>query len=208
MPKQAPPEISTDAGSMASALATILCVYSPVSLDLARAVAAEGELRTLSPREVLSRLGSADRYEYFVFDGILQRTVLGQEGEDITTAFHAGGSVITPHFARTRKGHSLFTLEALTTAQVLQVHVERFDALRAQHDQLRQFGMRVVEHELLITMQGSTAFRERSARERLIDLRKAMPGLENRVPHTTIASYLGITPVSFSRLRNELARTA
>lgn len=192
---------------IAMVLAAILNRYSPVDAALAGLVAGGGRLRELAPRSFLSRLGARDACEYFVLEGVLHRTVLGQEGEEITTAFHTAGSVVTPHFARTRHGNSLFNLEALTPARVFEVDVHHFDAWRAAHEPMRHFGMRVVERELLETMMQSTAFRERSARERLIALRQHMPGLENQVPHTTIASYLGITPVSFSRLRNELARS-
>jgi hypothetical protein len=45
-----------------------------------------------------------------------------------------------------------------------------------------------------------------TAKERLIKFREDYPILENLIPHTTISTYLGITNISLSRLRNELAK--
>lgn len=193
---------------LARLLSDIMSRYSPVSVSVADEVARAGVVRDLVEREVLVRMDTTDQQEYFVLDGMLHRVVIGQEGEDITTDFIPEGSVAIPHFARTRNGVSRFTLQALTRARVFQVPVQEFDRLRGTNEHLRAFGMRVVEQELIGTIRQATAFREHGARERLIALRKALPGLENRVPHGTIASFLGITPVSFSRLRNDLARTA
>ena len=41
----------------------------------------------------------------------------------------------------------------------------------------------------------------KSATERYLDLKNEYPGIEKRVNQTHIASYLGITPVSLSRIR-------
>lgn len=163
-------------------------------------------MRDLARNELLSKAGTADTHEYFILEGVLHSWVLGHEGDPLTSAFHVGGTVITPHFARTRAGRSLFTIEALTPARVATIPVTEFDRLRSGIKDIQVFGMRVVERELLENIQRSTSFRERSAAHRLLALRQEFPGLENRVPHGAIASFLGITTVSFSRLRGELAR--
>ena len=43
-----------------------------------------------------------------------------------------------------------------------------------------------------------------SPEQRYIELIKEYPDIINKIPHYYIASYLGITPVSFSRIRNRL----
>jgi len=192
--------------SLAVRLGPILHRYAPVSEEGLALVAEHATLRDLSRNEVLAQAGATDMHEYFILEGVLHRSVLGQEGEPLTSAFHVEGTVITPHFARTRESRSLFTIEALTAVQLAAVPVADFDRLRYSNKDVQLFGMRVVECELMESIQRSTAFRERSAADRLMALRAEFPGLENRVPHMAIASFLGITTVSFSRLRGELAR--
>jgi hypothetical protein len=70
---------------------------------------------------------------------------------------------------------------------------------------LRSFGYKVVESELALKTQLEVSLLTLSAKERLLHFRKEYPNVENIIPHTIIAGYLGITSVSFSRSRNELA---
>jgi CRP-like cAMP-binding protein len=181
--------------------------YHALSSNGMDLVAAAGERISLPRDAHLAEQGRPDASEYFLLEGILHRYVTGGEGEPLTTAFHTGGTVLTPHFARTVNGRSLVNLQALVPATVVVLPVAELDRLRYAHVELRLFGLRVVEQELVENIRQGIAFRERSARERLLAFRRDFPGLENQVPHTTIASFLGITPVSFSRLRKELART-
>ena len=192
--------------SLADRLGPILRRYADVTAEAIGLVAEVATERELARNEHRARAGGHDSHEYFVLEGVLHRCVIGQEGESITSAFHVEGTVITPHFARTRQGRSLFTIEALTPVIVAAVPVTEFDRLRYASKDMQAFGMRVVEHELMDSIHRSTAFRENSAADRLVALRAEFPGLENKVPHACIASFLGITSVSFSRLRGGLAR--
>jgi len=144
--------------------------------------------------------------EYFILQGILQVTIVNEEGEDITTGFYSDGMVLTPHFARTIKGKSIYNLQALTPVVLAEMPVAVLDSLRYSFGDIKQFGLKVVEQELLKSIHHDIGFRAMSAKQRLLSFRHNYPALENLIPHTLIASYLGITPVSFSRLRNELAR--
>jgi CRP-like cAMP-binding protein len=94
----------------------------------------------------------------------------------------------------------------LTPCTFLKIPIGTFDELRNKHEQLRAFGQRVTEREFIHNLNYEVLFRTYSAKDRLLFFRKRFPSLENLIPHTVIASFLGITPVSFSRLRNELSK--
>lgn len=149
--------------------------------------------------------GKKNSNEYLLVSGVAHRYNISEKGDAITTGFYLSPSVITPHFARTKGGKSLFSLQALTEVVLAEIPVATLDHLRSTHEAFYVFGQRVVEKELSLSLQWEVAFRSAGARERLLALRQWYPNLENKVPHHTIASFLGITPVSFSRLRNELA---
>jgi CRP-like cAMP-binding protein len=144
-------------------------------------------------------------YEYFVIDGIAHRYNISEEGEYITTGFYYPMSVVTPNFARTKGARSIFTLQALTDCILAQISVTTFDHLRQTNPDIRLFGQQVVERQLSKSILNETIFRSSTAKQRLELARNEYPNLENLVPHNIIASFLGITPVSFSRLRNDLA---
>lgn len=144
--------------------------------------------------------------EYLLLQGVLHRFNMNPDGEQITTGFYMAVDVVTPHFARTVNNRSIFSLQALTdNTLIAEIPVEALDYLRSSNMEFRDFGQRVLESELSAQLLNDVAFRSFPARDRLLILRDTFPNIENLVPHYIIASYLGITQVSFSRLRKELA---
>ena len=160
----------------------------------------------LSKNKIIFSEGKKNEFEYLLISGVLHRYNVSDKGEIVTTGFYMSKSVITPHFARTNKGKNIFSLQTLTDSIIAEILVSDLDTLRYAKKEFREFGQRIVENELAQTFFNEAVFRSYTAKERLLTLRKQSPNLENLVPHTTIASYLGITNVSFSRLRNELAK--
>lgn len=166
----------------------------------------ESEIKTIQKQQHIVETGKKDLNEYFLLDGIVHRYTLQEKGEFITTGFYAGPTIITPNFARTSDQKSIFSLQALMPSVIAVIPVEKLDELRTSTPEIRRWGQRVVERELENVFIHETEFRSSNAKERLIRLRKEYPNFENLVPHRCIASCIGITPVSFSRLRKELTR--
>lgn len=144
--------------------------------------------------------------EYIVLNGILHRFIANENGDDTTIGFYQTATVVTPHFSRTINSKNLFTLQTLTSAIVAEISVTTLDTLRMSIPEFREFGQRVLEAELSANVLNDVMYRSMNAKDKLLQIRKTFPNIENLIPHTAIASYLGITNVSFSRLRNELSR--
>lgn len=150
--------------------------------------------------------GRKNDFEYFLISGIAHRYNTSEKGDRVTTGFYMSKSVITPHFARTNQGKSIFSLQTLTDVVIAEISVKEFDDLRFNSQEFQKFGQRIIETELSGTFFNEVVFRSYTARGRLLTMRKQFPNIENLIPHNIIASYLGITNVSLSRLRNELAK--
>lgn len=146
-----------------------------------------------------------DEREYFLLEGLMHCCNIAEDGRTVTTDILYAPVVIVPHFARTLQRRSIFSIQALTACVAAHIPVSVFDKLRYAHADIGAFGNAVVEKELSRHLKEDTIFRSCNARQRLLLMRERYPGLENMIPHHIIASYLGITPVSFSRLRAELA---
>ncbi|MEM6343465.1 MAG: hypothetical protein AAF927_06275 [Bacteroidota bacterium] len=61
-----------------------------------------------------------------------------------------------------------------------------------------------MQNELLQKVDKEIGLASLKAKDRLIKFREEYPQLENLIPHPHIASYLGITNISLSRLRKEI----
>ena len=165
-----------------------------------------GSFDTYKKADIIFHENRYNAFEYFQLDGISHRYNTDEESQMITTGIYQDDIVLTPHFARTKDGKSIFSLQALSECSFLKVPIGSFDQLRKENESIRSFGQRVVEKEFIRHLNYEVLFRSHSAKDRLLYFRDNYPMLENLVPHTVIASFLGITPVSFSRLRNELSK--
>ena len=166
----------------------------------------KAEVVELSKNHNVFLEGKNNHYEYILISGIVHRYNISDKGDAVTTGFYMAPSVITPHCARTNNGKSIFSLQTLTDVVMAEIVVTDLDELRYSNREYGDFGQRIMEAELARTFYNETVFRSFNAKERLLTMRKQFPCLENLVPHNIIASYLGITNVSLSRLRNELAK--
>ena len=68
-------------------------------------------------------------------------------------------TALTPHFARTINGTNTFDLQALTNVCLAQISVAVLADLRYSVSDIRVFGQKVVEHELLTALHHDLSFR-------------------------------------------------
>ena len=71
--------------------------------------------------------------------------------------------------------------------------------------QFLEFNNKLLHNHIRHLQKRITQLLSATAEERYLDFIKIYPDLLLRVPQTLIASYLGITPESLSRVRKELA---
>jgi len=148
----------------------------------------------------------ANRSEYFILEGIVRTYVLNPEGAEMSLSFFQENAILSPYKTRTANGLSRVFAQAVTPTQLALIDAEKFFYLQANNQELRTFAVRVLENELIQKTEKEIAMASCTAAERLARFRQQFLGLENRVPHSYIASYLGITHVSFSRLRATIGR--
>lgn len=184
----------------------ILNDYSPVGQAAVELIFEHGSIEMIRKDEIVFHEKRYNAFEYFQLEGVSHRFNVDSDMQTVTTGIYQNEMVITPHFTRTSNGQSIFSLQALTDCCYLKVPAGTFRDLSNVNEQVRMFGRAVVEQEFITNLNFEVLFRSHTAKERLLYFRANYPLLENIIPHTVIASFLGITPVSFSRLRNELAK--
>ena len=150
--------------------------------------------------------GKRDSREYFVLEGVCRSFLLNPDGEEITISFFSGKSIISPHTTRTINGYSNLNFQALTEVKMGVMNASRFEEFMVENLEIREFGNSVLRNELKKKVEKEIGMASQTAKERLIKFREDYPILENLIPHTIISTYLGITNISLSRLRNELAK--
>lgn len=150
----------------------------------------------------LFEAGRENRFEYLVLGGLLRSFVVGVDGKEVTLAFHRGPGVLTPWLARCDETRSLVSCEALAASALVRFEASALVRLMVRDGRARAWGNRVMQAELVRRTRREWSLAAEPAARRLARFREECPGIEAAVPVAIVASYLGITPVSLSRLRS------
>nr|WP_233522779.1 MULTISPECIES: Crp/Fnr family transcriptional regulator [unclassified Bacteroides] len=138
---------------------------------------------------------------YLIRKGTL-RLFFYNEGKDVTFQFFFEGDFVASFDSLYKRQPSLFSLESIESAEVIAIKREDFYNLLEQIPALRK----VYEEKLIdrfhVYQQLFLSRIKNTPAQRYEELLKEYPYIIQRVPQHYIASYLGITPVSLSRIRN------
>ncbi len=165
-----------------------------------------GAIRCAShePGELVISAGERDPQEYFVLSGILKTFIGDAQGNEVTLAFHVGPCVMTPAIARVADERSRVSCVAMTKARVAGFASVTLMECMLRNPSVQRWGDAVLRTELVRRADREWALAALPAAKRLLQFRRDHPGLEDTIAHHHIASYLGITPVTLSRVRAQV----
>jgi CRP-like cAMP-binding protein len=181
-------------------------IVSPISEDSLTLISNLIEIEEYKKGDVFIQRGKRNNKEYFVYEGICKSFLHSPEGDEVTIAYFLGGSVLSPSKTRSANAISHLNFQSLTDTVVASMDADKFEKLMIDHVDIREFGNMVLQNELLVKVEKEIALASLSAKERLILFREKYHFLENLISHVDIASYLGITNISLSRLRKDLMK--
>ncbi|WP_461053636.1 Crp/Fnr family transcriptional regulator [Spirosoma arcticum] len=184
-------------------IASHLEKFQPLT-DADRAFVAEVAVRHDYPKHyLLMRAGEVCNYLYFVADG-RARNFYYKDGRDVTTWFGTNGMFLTDLDSLINRQPSRFNIETLEPTGVYSVHHEKLAQLFERSHALERAGRLSTLDNFVILENRLFALQFHTAQERYTNFLRMFPGLINRVPLTHIASYLGITLETLSRVRANL----
>lgn len=159
------------------------------------------EKHEVDARTELLKAGEVSTHLHFIKSGCL-RMWFNKDGKDITFQFIFEGQAVASVDSFLTQQPSLFTIESIEPSTIISISKKNMDALYKDFPHLKE-GF----HEILFQRFRNYAqlFLSRikdSPQERYRDLLTNHPEIIKRVPQHYIASYLGITPISLSRIRN------
>ena len=173
----------------------------------------EKELQELLNSTQFSKIAKADyfikegqvpRKMAFLVKGLFRYVYTHENGNEFTKNIIAEGNFISSYSAMIFNMPSYFSIEALEDAEILEIDYKDWIDLKERNPFWNAFLVQILEK----------AFSIKEKRERellLLDAEKRyeifiyeFPTIEKRVSQQIIASYLGIQPESFSRLKRKI----
>ncbi len=149
----------------------------------------------------LIRQEQAETDEFILLEGCLASSICDQDGKEICVGFYVGPCVVTPNIARTRGGLSLVSIVAMTESALARIDSDVLSNWMIAAEPVRNWANGILREALSRKVDREWCLAALGGAERLTWFRQAYPGYEDIFPHTLIASYLGVTPVTMSRLR-------
>ncbi|HRJ31557.1 MAG TPA: Crp/Fnr family transcriptional regulator [Cyclobacteriaceae bacterium] len=181
-------------------ISSILNQLHPLTAETAEGLDLIQKRKFFRKGDMLVRVGQVPQHFYFVVKG-LARVYYNRKGKDITDYFAIDNQFIGALPALFTQQPSHKAIEVLEDSDVIYFSYSAFDKLCEQHYDLERAARKMAIIGMLEGQHRIESIRFLSAKERYEELEKLYPGITNRAPLKHIASYLGITQVSISRIR-------
>ena len=145
--------------------------------------------------------GNIAKRIYFIESGCL-RMFFTEENKDVTVQFFLEGSHVCSMESFLKHIPSRFNLETLEAGTFYTLSKENYLRLIAELPAFNEYFQNYINTRMFYYVNLLLDYIRLSPEQRYHDLLEKHPEILQRVPQYHIASYLGITPVSYSRIRN------
>jgi CRP-like cAMP-binding protein len=171
------------------------------------------ELRRLLRRKKTIRLakgeyflmaGDVPEYIGFVRSGLLRLFYIDMDGAEANKHFCMENTIASSYGAFLQREESKFYIQALEDTKLLAIDYQTYLDLLNSHMCWQIVARKLAELLFILKEKREWEFLLTNAQERYMQFLQDYPDLEQRLSQYHIASYLGITPESLSRIRASL----
>ena len=158
--------------------------------------------RNVESKTVLLQAGEIAKYVHFIKKGCI-REWFNKDGKDITFQFFTEGQAVSSIDSFMNGIPSLFSIETIEPSIIISVRKKDLEVLFSVYPELKDGFQNIIFQRFRNYAQLFLSRITNTPKERYDDLIKNQPEIIKRIPQHYIASFLGITPVSLSRIRNK-----
>lgn len=174
--------------------------------DLETLAAAHEPIRVSKGTILLKEAKIANEY-YILETGLIKAFVRNYNNDEITTEYFTSNELVIAPASLFQRIPSQETLESVTDAVLWKIGFEAFQQLYHALPGFREWGRVWFSQQLFAVKQRSLDMVTQSATSRYLKLVQQKPEIVQQVPLKQIASYLGVTDTSLSRIRKEIVKT-
>ncbi len=168
--------------------ATILSAFVPV---------------TIKKRKDLLVSGQTCNYLYFITQGCLRSFYINSKGIEHIYQIRMDNSWISDLESFFSQSPAKYNIEAIEDSNMLRISHEQFEQLLIKIPRLERYFRILFQKAYINALNRLNATMWETAMDRYNEMLKENPEIFQRVPLVYIASYLGITPESLSRIRRQ-----
>jgi CRP-like cAMP-binding protein len=164
------------------------------------------EVCNFKAKTILLNSGQICEYSYFVNSGILRSFNINDNIVEYVLSFACEGYWIGDMYSLiSQKPGNLF-IEVLENAEIVLLSRDNQELLYTEIPKLERFFRILTENSLVANQERLMDNLSLSAEERFEKFRIKYPTLLQKVPQKQIASYIGVTPEFFSKMKSKLLK--
>jgi CRP-like cAMP-binding protein len=161
--------------------------------------------KKIRKKQYLLQEGEVCKHIIFVEKGLLRSYTTDNKGNEHILQFALEGWWIADLYSFLTDETSAYNIEALEESELLMIAKPSWDILLDRVPLLERYFRILLQNNLIATQRRLMGELSETTEEKYLKLVKAYPDCIQRVPQHMIASYLGITRETLSRIRNQLA---
>lgn len=161
--------------------------------------------RKLRRKQYLLQEGDVCRYTAFVEKGMLRSYSVDEKGNEHILQFAQEGWWIADLYSFLTNEPSIYNIEALEDSALLLITKPSWDALLDEIPPMERYFRLIIQNNLIATQRRLMGTMIETAEEKYVKLLQSNPECVQRVPQHMIASYLGVTRETLSRIRSHRA---
>ena len=162
------------------------------------------KIETVPPHYIISNMGEGEKTISFLISGAIWGYMYNSAGQDITICFVTKTGEVICGSEFLGGDASEITLETITDSEVFVMPLDIILGLRNTYTEIENLYLQIMVMCLRYHWETKKMLYLRTAKERYEWFMKEYPGLIDKVNHAKIASFLNITPVTLSRIRNQV----
>jgi CRP-like cAMP-binding protein len=159
--------------------------------------------RKTKRNELLLEAGKTCRHVYFIAKGCLQVFVIAENGNESTREFYFEEQWTTDIFGFQNQLPSKEYIRCVEPCELLAISYDQFQALATAFPAFLQVYQQILEVSYNNTVYRVNTFTSMNALERISWLYENKPKILTRLSSKLVASYLGISPETFTRLKGK-----
>ena len=175
----------------------------PAGKEILGELIAMSSFRVIPKSSQIASIGDDTKYGGLMLNGTARSYYIDSDGNDITRSFAVEGSLFMDE-GFYGYDERMCVWEALEDSTVMMCEVSKVRGLIRDSAEFKDLWIVLLERAIQYKLYRENGFLTENATERYIHFRKLFPYLAGRIPQKHIATYLGITPESLSRIRNSL----
>ncbi len=160
-------------------------------------------LRTLRAGEPWVSAGEMCSHFCFIASGLMRVFYIDQHGHEVNEGFYPQGDLLGPISALLSGTPCQYFMEALEASELLVADYHQFHRLGYDRPEWLRFEIKLLQQLYLRAVRRDAKLLLGGAEQRYRWFCREYPDLVNRIPQYQIASYLGVTPVTLSRIRSK-----